>query len=100
MNGVAKSFVSAMTQTPASGPALLRTTPLMYPCGADRCNPCRAVMGNAANRAVTAISPTQRKAILTLGRVNIFIPTPPMKYVHRYDTTELTPQYRRRCYQI
>jgi hypothetical protein len=56
MNGVFSSVVSAMTQTPASGPRALATTPLMKPSAGCRrlcalAAPHAAVMAEAATQA-------------------------------------------------
>jgi hypothetical protein len=48
VSGVAVSLVCAITQTPASRPLALSTTPMMNPCGARRIGCC------AAGSAVTA----------------------------------------------
>src|SRR5688500_14556016 len=63
-SGVGRSFVSAITQTPASGPFVLRTTPPISSASTVIVGCCRALMV-VSERAKTPTAATVRRIITT-----------------------------------
>src|SRR6185436_4824481 len=80
MKLVGRSFVSAITQTPASGPLPLRTVPAMTPSGPRRC----ACSASPVSSEAQTIRPAR------IRRVQTRIPSLPKK--RKSDYTELFDQ--------